>query len=140
MNARKTSIVKRTILSLYWLIFLTLAPMCTFAQTSATSGGTPTPVPPVPNPCSRFTAGRVVHNPPALFSSNGVLNVRFSYQQTTDSAGRTLFCFMTDTGLEEPTLHVKPGCGSAVLMAINVVAWTVPARPRALEWCAQRNP
>ena len=67
------------------------------------------PVQPVPNPCPRFAAGSVVTNPPALYSNNGVLNVEFSYQQTTDAAGRTLYCFMTPSGLEEPTLHVKPG-------------------------------
>jgi FtsP/CotA-like multicopper oxidase with cupredoxin domain len=67
------------------------------------------PVAPVPNPCQRFKAGSVVANPPALFSSNGSLNVRFSYQQTTDSVGRLLHCFMTPNGLQDPTLHVKPG-------------------------------
>jgi FtsP/CotA-like multicopper oxidase with cupredoxin domain len=70
----------------------------------------PNPVAPVPNPCiPRFAAGSIIQNPPALYSSNGVLNVRFSYQQTTDSVGRLLHCFMTDTGLQEPTLHVNPG-------------------------------
>jgi FtsP/CotA-like multicopper oxidase with cupredoxin domain len=44
-----------------------------------------------------------------LFSQNGVLNVQFSYQSTTDSVGRQLFCFMTPNGLENPTLHVNPG-------------------------------
>ena len=73
------------------------------------SGGIP-PVAPVKNPCApRFAAGSTVQNPPALFSQNGVLNVRFSYQQTTDSHGRLLHCLMTDTGLQEPTLHVNPG-------------------------------
>src|SRR5215469_17053796 len=66
-------------------------------------------VPPVANPCTRFAAGSVVQNPPALFSQNGVLNVQFSYQSVTDSVGRQLFCFMTPAGLENPTLHVKPG-------------------------------
>jgi FtsP/CotA-like multicopper oxidase with cupredoxin domain len=66
-------------------------------------------VAPVANPCQRFKAGSVVANPPALFSSNKVLSVRFSYQQTTDFAGRPLYCFMTPSGLEDPTLHVKPG-------------------------------
>jgi FtsP/CotA-like multicopper oxidase with cupredoxin domain len=79
---------------------LVMTQMCAFAQT---------PVPPVPNPCPRFTAGDIVHQPPALFSQNGVLNVRFSYQQTTDAAGRLLHCFMTPDGIEEPTLHVNPG-------------------------------
>jgi FtsP/CotA-like multicopper oxidase with cupredoxin domain len=70
----------------------------------------PKPVAPVLNPCApRFAAGSVIQNPAALYSSNGVLNVRFSYQQTTDSVGRLLHCFMTDTGVQEPTLHVNPG-------------------------------
>ena len=77
-----------------------MSPLCAFAQK---------PVAPVPNPCPRFTAGSVVQQPPALFSQNGVLNVRFSYQTTTDSVGRQLFCFMTPDGLENPTLHVNPG-------------------------------
>jgi FtsP/CotA-like multicopper oxidase with cupredoxin domain len=80
-----------------------------YAQTvsAPTLGGNP--VAPAPNPCPRFKAGSVVTEPPALYSQNGVLNVRLSYQQTSDSAGRTLFCFMTPNGLEEPTLHVNPG-------------------------------
>jgi FtsP/CotA-like multicopper oxidase with cupredoxin domain len=44
-----------------------------------------------------------------LSSSNGVLNVRFSYQTTFDSNGRQLFCFMTPNGLENPTLQINPG-------------------------------
>ena len=66
------------------------------------------PVPPVPNPCLRLANGFVL-DPPSVYSQNGVLNVRFSYQQTTDAQGRLLHCFMTDTGLQEPTLHVNPG-------------------------------
>jgi FtsP/CotA-like multicopper oxidase with cupredoxin domain len=81
-------------------IFL-VAPLCAFSA--------PAPVAPVPNPCARLTAGSVVQEPPALYSSNGVLSVRFSYQQTTDSVGRLLHCFMTDKGIENPTLHVNPG-------------------------------
>ena len=100
MNNRKISVIKWTILS--GLLVLSLLPVSAFAQT-------PTPVPPVPNPCQRFTAGSVIHNPPALYSQNGVLNVNFSYQATTDSVGRQLFCFMTPDGLENPTLHLKPG-------------------------------
>jgi FtsP/CotA-like multicopper oxidase with cupredoxin domain len=81
-----------------------MAPLCAFGQAAS-----PTPVSPVANACARFTAGSVVHQPPALFSQSGVLNVRFSYQTTIDSAGRQLFCFMTPDGLENPTLHVNPG-------------------------------
>src|SRR5690348_132738 len=90
------------------VIFVTVQPLAV-AQTTSTARTSPSPVAPVSNPCPRFKAGSIVHQPPALFSSNGVLSVRFSYQQTTDSAGRLLHCFMTPNGLEDPTLHVKPG-------------------------------
>ena len=102
---RKIRHVKLYVLSC--LVVLAFSQAGVLAQT--TTGSSPTPVAPVPNPCLRLTAGTAVHQPPALFSSSGVLNVRFSYQQTTDSVGRLLHCFMTDTGLEEPTLHVNPG-------------------------------
>src|SRR6266478_675728 len=103
---RKIRHVKLYVLSCLFVLAFSQASV--LAQTT-TTGNTPTPVAPVPNPCSRFAAGNMIHQPPALFSSNGVLNVRFSYQQTTDSVGRLLHCFMTDAGLEEPTLHVNPG-------------------------------
>src|ERR1700680_4695471 len=77
-----------------------------FAQISALAQ---TAVKSVANPCQRFAAGSVIHQPPALFSQNGVLTVQFSYQAATDSVGRQLFCFMTPDGLENPTLHVNPG-------------------------------
>ncbi len=89
--------------------FLMLAQMSALAVPVQTGASSSSPVAPVSNPCSRFAAGSIVHQPPALFSSNGVLNVRFSYQTTTDSVGRQLFCYMTSNGLEDPTLHVKPG-------------------------------
>jgi FtsP/CotA-like multicopper oxidase with cupredoxin domain len=79
------------------------------AQMSTTTTNVLAPVLPVANPCPRFNAGSVVHNPPALFSSNGFLRVRFSYQQRIDHDGMELLCFMTPDGLVDPTLHVKPG-------------------------------
>src|SRR5258708_30726309 len=88
---------------------LVAALLCALPQTATATESNPAPVAPVPNPCPRFKAGSVVQQPPALSSSNGVLNVRLSYQQTTDSVGRLLHCFMTEGGLESPTLHVKPG-------------------------------
>jgi FtsP/CotA-like multicopper oxidase with cupredoxin domain len=90
-------------------LILVFGSACALAQTSTTASTTPTPVAPVPNACPRFLAGSVVHQPPALFSQNGVLNVQFSYQSVTDTFGRQLFCFMTPNGLENPTLHVNPG-------------------------------
>jgi FtsP/CotA-like multicopper oxidase with cupredoxin domain len=67
------------------------------------------PIAPVANPCPREAAGSVVQNPPDLFSKHGVLTVFFSYQTIMDADGRNLFCFMTPSGLENPTLHVNPG-------------------------------
>src|SRR5690349_24750400 len=77
---------------------LLLLLLCPFAA-SAQSG----------SPCPRPPPGSVVQAPPELFSQNGTLNVTFNYFTTMDSAGRTLFCFVTPNGFEGPTLHVKPG-------------------------------
>jgi FtsP/CotA-like multicopper oxidase with cupredoxin domain len=85
-------------------------------------------IPPVANPCSRPVAGSIVHNPAALLSKRGVLAVNFSYQTTTDADGRTLFCFMTPHGIENPTLHVHPGDH----LIINITNNT-PATPPILE-------
>src|SRR5216684_2619400 len=98
---------------------LMVAPLCVLPQIASATDSDPTPVAPVPNPCPRFKAGSVVQQPPALSSSNGVLNVRFSYQQTTDSVGRLLHCFMTETGIEEPTLHVNPGDTLSITVTNN---------------------
>jgi FtsP/CotA-like multicopper oxidase with cupredoxin domain len=88
-----------------------VAAMAQTASTSSTSSAAnPTPVAPVANACQRFAPGSVVQEPPALFSQNGVLNVSFSYQQTVEvPPGRQVFCFMTPSGLENPTLYLNPG-------------------------------
>jgi FtsP/CotA-like multicopper oxidase with cupredoxin domain len=91
------------------LIAILCASASADAQATTTVSSSPATVRPVPNPCPRFAPGSVIQEPAALFSQNGVLSVQFSYQTTTDAAGRTLFCFMTPSGLENPTLHVKPG-------------------------------
>ena len=86
-----------------------------------------TPVQPVPDSCPRFPAGSVVRNPPALFSHNGYLSVRFSYQTRMDADGRTLFSFMTPEGLENPTLYVHPGDHLIVTITNNTPATPVEA-------------
>src|SRR5690349_2599399 len=88
--------VRRLLFSVLTLIFLSVA---AYAQTSAASSG----------PCARSTPGSVVTPPPDLYSQNGVLNVVFNYFTAVDSAGRTLFCFITPSGQQSPTLHVNPG-------------------------------
>jgi FtsP/CotA-like multicopper oxidase with cupredoxin domain len=80
-------------------VVLALMPLSAVAQTTANQG----------NPCPRPAAGSAVLPPPDLFSQEGVLNVSFNYFTTVDGDGRTLFCFVTPSGLESPTLHVNPG-------------------------------
>jgi Flp pilus assembly protein TadG len=59
--------------------------------------------------CARFPAGSVVSAPPELKSSNGTLEVTFEFQTVTDSQGLARYCYVTNTGLEAPTLRVNPG-------------------------------
>lgn len=107
------------------VLVLTLA-ACNGSSSGPPSG--PQPIPPVPNACTRPAAGSLVQNPAALFSKNGTLHVQFSYQTTTDADGRTLFCFMTPDGLENPTLHVNPGDHLIIDLTNNT-----PATPMVLK-------
>jgi FtsP/CotA-like multicopper oxidase with cupredoxin domain len=67
------------------------------------------PLAPISTSCQRLLAGSTVLDPPALHSDNGVLELGFSYQTTTDADGNTLLCFLTSEGLQNPTLHVRAG-------------------------------
>ncbi|HEY6305591.1 MAG TPA: multicopper oxidase domain-containing protein [Candidatus Angelobacter sp.] len=94
------------------------------------------PVAFVPNPCQRPAgSGLVVHQPPALFSQNGVLNVQFSYESTTDSFGRQLFCFMTPSGLQNPTLHVNPGDTLNITVTNNTTFTQTASEPFGTPNC-----
>jgi FtsP/CotA-like multicopper oxidase with cupredoxin domain len=108
--------VHRLLLIAAVLIFL---PMVSFSQTGSSLGG---------RPCPRPSAGSVVSPPPELFGVNGVLNVQFNYYTTVDSAGRTLFCLSTPTGLQGPTLHVLPGDTLNVTVT-NLVPAPPPGSP-----------
>jgi FtsP/CotA-like multicopper oxidase with cupredoxin domain len=59
--------------------------------------------------CARFTTGSATTAPPELESQSGVLEVTFKFLTATDSQGLVRYCFVTDTGLESPTLRVNPG-------------------------------
>ncbi len=73
-------------------------------------------------PCPRFPAGSAISQPQDLFSEHGVLRVNFTYQTTVDQNGNTLFCFMTESGAESPTLHVHPGDRLLINLKNNVPA------------------
>jgi FtsP/CotA-like multicopper oxidase with cupredoxin domain len=59
--------------------------------------------------CPRFAAGSAVSAPPELKSQNGVLEVTFKFLTVTDSQGLQRYCYVTDAGLQAPTLRVNPG-------------------------------
>ena len=105
------------------VLILALIQVCAVARSAETGDSAPAPVPPVADPCPRsFAAGDLVQNPPALFSSNGVLNVRFSYQHRIDANNREMLCFMTPEGLQNPTLHVSPGDHLIITVTNNTPA------------------
>ena len=60
-------------------------------------------------PCPRFPAGSVIHQPFNLVSKDGLLQTAFTYQTRTDQNGHVLYCFSTASGLQSPTLRVRPG-------------------------------
>ena len=59
--------------------------------------------------CARFASGSATTAPPELESQNGVLEVTFKFLTVTDSQGLVRYCYVTDTGLQAPTLRVNPG-------------------------------
>jgi FtsP/CotA-like multicopper oxidase with cupredoxin domain len=59
--------------------------------------------------CARFSAGSATTAPPELKSQNGVLEVTMKFLTVTDSEGLIRYCYVTDTGLQAPTLRVNPG-------------------------------
>jgi FtsP/CotA-like multicopper oxidase with cupredoxin domain len=59
--------------------------------------------------CARFVSGSATTAPPELISQGGVLEVTFKFLTATDSQGLVRYCYVTDTGLEAPTLRVNPG-------------------------------
>jgi FtsP/CotA-like multicopper oxidase with cupredoxin domain len=59
--------------------------------------------------CTRFAAGSVTTAPPELKSQNGVLELTLKFLTVTDSQGLVRYCYVTDTGLQAPTLRVNPG-------------------------------
>lgn len=59
--------------------------------------------------CPRFHAGATVRSPDELSSVDGVLEVTFHFQTVVDQQGLTRYCYISDDGLQAPTLKVWPG-------------------------------
>jgi FtsP/CotA-like multicopper oxidase with cupredoxin domain len=76
--------------------------------------------------CPRFAAGSAITAPEDLYSKDGVLTVKLTYQTTVDQNGNTLFCFTDSNGAQSPTLHVNPGDRIAMTVT-NEIAGPAPA-------------
>ena len=97
--------------------------------------------------CPRPAAGSTVTAPPELQSQNGVLEVTFQFLTTVDAQGHTRYCYITDSGLQAPTLRLSPGdqliihmqndlpasAGSSVMKAMKM-----PAAAKTLPVTAPR--
>ncbi len=63
--------------------------------------------------CARSASGSVVSDPPSVSSEDGVLEVTFQYETTTDEQGLTRYCYLYKNAAgqveEAPTLEVNPG-------------------------------
>jgi FtsP/CotA-like multicopper oxidase with cupredoxin domain len=59
--------------------------------------------------CARYTTGSTVSDPPVLQSQNGVLEATIGFYTVTDSQGLVRYCYVTNNGVEAPTLIVNPG-------------------------------
>jgi len=78
----------------------------------------------------------VVLPPPDVFSGNGALNVQLNYYTTVDQDGRSLFCFQTPAGQEDPTLRLNPGDQLNILASNEVPVGTpVEQVSNALNQC-----
>jgi len=85
-----------------------MAQVCAYAQSS--------------NLCSRFPVGSSISQPQDLFSQHGVLRLNLTYETSVDHNGNTLFCFVTTSGSQSPTLHVRPGERLIINLTNNVPA------------------
>jgi FtsP/CotA-like multicopper oxidase with cupredoxin domain len=82
--------------------------------------------------CARFSTGSVVSAPRELRSQNGVLEVTMQFLATTDSQGLLRYCYVTNTGLEAPTLRVNPGDQLIIHFQNNLPANLTPPTPASM--------
>jgi FtsP/CotA-like multicopper oxidase with cupredoxin domain len=83
-----------------------LAKLAALPLSSLAASAAPDPADQV---CPRYPAGSATTAPPELESQNGVLEVTFKFLTATDAQGLPRYCYITDTGLQAPTLRVNPG-------------------------------
>jgi FtsP/CotA-like multicopper oxidase with cupredoxin domain len=79
--------------------------------------------------CPRAVPGSVLSSPQDLRSQDGVLEVNLSFRNSLDAAGLMRYCYMTDDGIQSPTLRVHPG-DLLILHLKNELALPSPAAAR----------
>jgi FtsP/CotA-like multicopper oxidase with cupredoxin domain len=77
--------------------------------------------------CPRFAPGSAITAPEDLFSRDGLLRVKFTYETATDPNGSTLYCFVNSDGAQSPTLHVRPGDRLLITLTNQVPESATPA-------------
>ena len=61
------------------------------------------------SPCSRLPAGDFVQEPAQISSALGLLELRLLYKAGIGEDGNMQFCYLTQDGIQSPTLIVSPG-------------------------------
>jgi FtsP/CotA-like multicopper oxidase with cupredoxin domain len=92
----------------------------------------------------RPAPGSPIAQPQDVFSSNGVLNVPFSFQSAPTRYGFTHYCYVYDDGIQSPTLRVRPGEELVLTLKNDIPAamaasphvHTTEPRPRGSGRCA----
>jgi len=74
--------------------------------------------------CARYTEGSTISDPPVLQSQNGVLEVTMGFHTVTDPDGLLRYCYVTNNGIEAPTLIVNPGDTLIIHFTNNLPAAT----------------
>ena len=111
-----------------WHAVLSLLAGCAaFSCPGSAQERTATLTQPATEACPRFAPGSVVTEPKNLYSKSGVLRVTLRYETRVDANGQTLFCFMTDDGVQSPTLHVRPGDELLITLKNNLPASFAPS-------------
>jgi len=57
----------------------------------------------------RFAAGVAISDPPELRSHHGFLETTLIFKTAMDETGLTRYCYISENGLQSPTLRVQPG-------------------------------
>lgn len=95
------------------------------------------------NPCPRPSPASTVRQPPELRSHNGRLELTLNFRISEDGQGLTRFCYLSDSGLQSPTLRVKPGDELVIHFRNQLPAGNVGPAAHSMEhdsMCADAPP